>query len=697
MALSPVAKTPALVLLPLVALLAACGDATPPPIAPPPPPPAPGLASAAPVDSSAPATPPDAGSSDPTVLTDEQKQRDAALAPLVTTIVDAYPNWNGFFSTLVASFSPDGKRIVFGSQRDGLPEIYLGDVAHPDAPPLALTAGPERAIWGGFTPDGSAVLLLRDTRGDENHAIWRVNPDGTGLVNLTPGESLHRGEPIVVARKPKTMFYSGRAKSEAGLRVFTRSLDGTDSGPERAVYSDEGVGALSDVSPDGTRLLVVHARSQSDQSVAVVDVATGKERLLYPPAPVSPRTAAKVATIHATRFSQDGRRVYVSTDDGRDASVLVALDARTGKEAARFVNEVPTSAMRLAVPGTGHVLAVVSDLGNHGEVRMLDAGTLEPLRAAKVPMGDVQLGAFTQDGRTFSILVSLPNQPADVFAVDVASGVVTPLRADRRPGLDALPPVDAAIDTLQAFDGLTIPVNRYLPHGVDPSKRLPTLAIFHGGPASSYAIRWNPYARVYVALGYAVIEPNVRGSSGFGRSYEMADDGEKRADWLKDLESVNAWARAQPWCDPDRIVVWGQSYGGYTTLMALTRQPTLWRAGVDLYGVANMRAFLRTTDPLIRSLFVTEFGDVDKDAALLDAFSPMRDVDKIVRPLFVYAGQNDPRVPRSESDAVVRAVRSHGVPSEYMVADNEGHTVDRRETRIELLERTARFLSDALR
>jgi dipeptidyl aminopeptidase/acylaminoacyl peptidase len=202
---------------------------------------------------------------------------------------------------------------------------------------------------------------------------------------------------------------------------------------------------------------------------------------------------------------------------------------------------------------------------------------------------------------------------------------------------------------------------------------------------------------LYVALGYAVIEPNVRGSSGFGRSYEMADDREKRADWLRDLESVNTWARSQPWCDPDRIAVWGQSYGGYTTLMALTRQPTLWRAGVDLYGVANMRAFLRTTDPLIRSLFVTEFGDVDRDAALLDEFSPMRDVDKIVRPLFVYAGQNDPRVPRSESDAIVRAVRTHGIPNEYMVAASEGHTVDRRETRIELLERTARFLSDAMK
>jgi dipeptidyl aminopeptidase/acylaminoacyl peptidase len=260
--------------------------------------------------------------------------------------------------------------------------------------------------------------------------------------------------------------------------------------------------------------------------------------------------------------------------------------------------------------------------------------------------------------------------------------------------LAALPPIEASLQKVQALDGLTIPVNQYLPKG--RTGKLPTIIIFHGGPATSYAVRWSLYARFFLSLGYAVLEPNVRGSSGFGRAYEMADNREKRADWLKDLETVNAWAKAQPWCDADRVVVWGQSYGGYTTLMALTRQPALWRAGVDLYGVADLKQFLLTTDAAIRSGFVAEFGDVDNDAALLDEFSPMRDRDKIVAPLFVYAGQNDPRVPRSESDAIVRALRDRNVPVEYMVAANEGHTVDRRETKIELLTRTARFLEDAL-
>ncbi len=666
-------------LAPATLLLFACANA-PPPMAPAP---GPNASTDTPAVPAAPA--PITATSDPTALSEDQQRRDAARAPLATSIVDAYPNWNGFFSSLVARFSPDGKRFVFGSQRDGLPEVYLGEVAHPDAAPKRVTSGPERAIWGAFAPDGKSILFLRDEKGDENQAIWRTGLDGDAPVNLTPGEKLHRSEPFFVRASPKTIFYDATRPSALGVQVFAQSLDG---GAPKLVYADPGVGGLADVAPDGARGLFVRVPTQSDNHLFTLDLKAGTLRPLYPP-------EGKRVGLYATAFSEDGKRVFVSTDEGGESSVLLALDPATGKELARFTNEPASAAMQIAVAPKGDRLAVRSDLGNHGEVRIFDAKTLKPLRAVKVPLGDVQLGSFSSDGASFSLLISLPDQPTDVFSVNTATGDVHPLRADKRSGLDALPPIESSIETVKGFDGLTIPINRYLPKLPAP-KKLPTIVIFHGGPATSYAVRWNPYARFFVSLGYAVLEPNVRGSSGFGRAYEMADNREKRADWLKDLESVNAWVKSQPWCDPDRVVVWGQSYGGYTTLMAMTRQPSLWAAGVDLYGPADMKAFLKTTDAAIRSIFVEEFGDVEKDGELLDRFSPIRGVTEIRRPLFVYAGQNDPRVPRSESDAIVKAVRSRGVPVEYMVAANEGHTVDRRETKIELLTRTARFLDGAL-
>src|SRR5262249_43202261 len=160
---------------------------------------------------------------------------------------------------------------------------------------------------------------------------------------------------------------------------------------------------------------------------------------------------------------------------------------------------------------------------------------------------------------------------------------------------------------------------------------------------------------------------------------------EKRADAMKDVASVNAWAKAKPWCDSDHVAIFGGSYGGYLVLMALTRQPTLWRAGIDLVGISNLRTFLKATDQMIRSAFVEEFGDLDKDAALLDEFSPWRDVDKIVSPLFVYQGKNDPRVPKPESDQIVQLLRTRKIHVEYMVAPDEGHSLDRRGNRAEFM------------
>jgi dipeptidyl aminopeptidase/acylaminoacyl peptidase len=230
----------------------------------------------------------------------------------------------------------------------------------------------------------------------------------------------------------------------------------------------------------------------------------------------------------------------------------------------------------------------------------------------------------------------------------------------------------------------------YLPR--KRSGKLPVLVVYHGGPAANSKIKWSASIAFFLSQGYALVEPNVRGSSGFGRAFEKADDGRGRLEAFKDIEATGRWAASQPWADPDRVIVYGGSYGGYTALVGLTRMPDLWRAGVSLYGLANLKTFMANTNGFLREIFLLEFGDPDKDAAFLASISPLEDVDKIVDPLFVYAGANDPRTPRSESDQMVRALRQRKVPVEYMVAENEGHSLARKENLIEFLARVARFL-----
>jgi dipeptidyl aminopeptidase/acylaminoacyl peptidase len=238
-----------------------------------------------------------------------------------------------------------------------------------------------------------------------------------------------------------------------------------------------------------------------------------------------------------------------------------------------------------------------------------------------------------------------------------------------------------------------VPVNLYLPSGAPA--RLPTVVLIHGGPTSSAYVSFNPEVRVLVSMGFAVVQPNIRGSSGFGIAYEMADDREKRGDALRDVGTVNAWARAQPWCD-GRLVIMGTSYGGYMTLLALTRQPGIWQAGVDNSGMSDLKTMEELEDQTIRAYDETEFGMLGRDNALLAEWSPLKDMTRIAAPVFIYQGVNDPVTPREQADRMVRALRERKVPVEYMLVADEGHGVVRRENRITYLARVVRFLGEHL-
>ncbi|HEY0484291.1 MAG TPA: prolyl oligopeptidase family serine peptidase [Kofleriaceae bacterium] len=667
-----------------VVVAAACGGPAkaPPPAVPETPPPQP---EPAPPPAPAPARPPVAVNANPDTPSGADAARDAELAKAASAAIDAFVNNEPLFTR-------DGKRIVFVSNRDGLPQIYIADAAKPDAPARRLVTSTERQTGAVPTPDGKALVFLSDHGADENWSYFRVNLDGSGLVELTPGARRQRNPAILRDSKPDTIFYSARGMSDVGTGVYTTSVKAP--GEEKQIYHDDKPGFLLDVSRDGKWGLYQRYPSRAENYVVALDLATGKTRPIWPK---DGGNAAKV-TISGAQFSADGRRVILATDGGAEQGLVLSIDVATGKETARYVETRPASADigAVEVAEQGNSVAVSINAGNHSDVRVLDATTLKPKATVALPLGSGGVGRFSRDGKRFTLTWSTPTAPADIHAVDVATGKLTALRADARPQLDSLPPIEASIVEVDAFDHKKIPVNVYLPAG-SKGKKLPVIVSYHGGPAGSSAIRWNAMTRFFVGQGYAWIEPNVRGSSGFGRAYEAADNGPQRLDAFKDIETTGRWAASQPWADKDRVVVFGGSYGGYTVLVALTRTPDIWRAGVDLFGVTNLKTFMATTNGFIREIFLLEFGDPDKDAAFLDSISPLRDADKIVDPLFVYAGANDPRVPRSESDLIVKALRSRKVPVEYMVAGNEGHSLSHRENLVEFCARAARFLETHLR
>lgn len=592
----------------------------------------------------------------------------------------------GAFGNGRPRLSRDGKTLLFLSDRDGLPQAYAAQSNDGRSMPRRLLETQERIPFLEVAPGSDTVIFSSDKGADEKFSIFAVEVDGSKLRELTPGERLQRDRPLFARTRPGVVFFSARGEKESSTRVYSVNVDGSEK--PRLLYSDKGSGELIAVSADGSTGLFLRSMSLSQGDLVRVDLAKGANQIVYP--------LSGEAAIHDATFLHDGKHCLVATDGGSENDLLLKIECSTGKEVGRYVDEEPkTGAIQEVVLSNGGKLAaILVDAGNRHFVRFVDVASMKRTRAADLPLGDGALGTFAPDDKTLVLRWASPTSPGDLFAVSVESGKVTALRADARPGLANLPELDVHIESIKAHDGLEIPVNTYVPRGA--AGRLPVLVMVHGGPAASSAMSYSPLVRFYTANGFAVVEPNIRGSTGFGRAYEQADDGPKRLDALKDIEAVAQWTKGRAWADPTRLVIWGGSYGGYMVLMGMTRQTDLWRAGVDLVGPSNWRSFMATTTEQIREILSKEFGSLEKDGTFLDSISPLRDIDKVKNPLFVFQGKNDPRVPQSESDQIVSLLRKRGIPVEYFVASDEGHSLDRRPNQVAFAARTTLFLQKHL-
>src|SRR5919106_193860 len=402
----------------LGAFLLSCATATGPEPAPPP-----TNERAAPAASSArpPAAVPPAPSSQrvvPDVPAGAGAAHDAELRAKAAPIVDAFLN-------TAAIFTRDGKRVVFVSNRDGLPQVYLADAARPKSPARRLLEWPQRMRIGQTTPDGKSLIFSTDQGADENWSVWRVDLDGSKAVELTPGEKMQRDDVHVADLSPGTIWFSGRRMSEASSAVF--GVSSTSPAPAREVYRDPKPGFLTDVSRDGKHGLFIRYPSRSENYLLHLNLETGATRVLYP-------RAGRVSITEA-QFSANGKQVYLATDDGADQPHIVTVDAESGTERARYSETQPRagSFITLAVAKKGDRIAAALDAGDHSEVRLLDARTLRPRAKVSMPLGQGDIQEFSEDGTRLAVVWSKPDAPTDAWVVDAARGSVARLRDEPAP------------------------------------------------------------------------------------------------------------------------------------------------------------------------------------------------------------------------------------------------------------------------
>ena len=423
-------------------------------------------------------------------------------------------------------------------------------------------------------------------------------------------------------------------------------------------------------SPDDKWLVMIRYISRTETEVWRMDVASGKrERLL--PAP----GAKTRATYFGLEFSPDGSRLYLTTTARSEFQQLA--EYRFSTRALRyFPSDIAWDVEGMALSHDGRRLAAVFNVDGRDELRLFDPVSGKELARPNVPGGQIS-GLRWHEKRVGELAFTLnsPQSPATIFSVDTASGAVQRWTTADTAGVDPASFRDAEIVRWKSFDGRTISGVLTLPPARFTGPR-PVIVAIHGGPEAQATVNFNGRFNYLInELGIALLEPNVRGSSGYGKTFLDLDNGVKREDSVKDIGALLNWIATDSRLDAKRVMVQGGSYGGYMVLASLVHYSDRLRGGIDVVGISDFVSFLNNTESYRRDLRRVEYGDERDPAvrAVLDQISPLANAGKIRAPLLVVHGKNDPRVPVGEAKQIVQKVRANGTPVWYLEADNEGH------------------------
>jgi dipeptidyl aminopeptidase/acylaminoacyl peptidase len=590
-------------------------------------------------------------------------------------------------------FSPDGRQLAFLASYDGSRALYLRDLRSKQ-PARKVSGISFRFRRPRFSPDGRHLYFTSDQQGNEAYRLKRVVLETGAVEEIAAVESVQHNGPWA-GRGGDRVVFSTRPMGGTSVAIHEQAA-APGATPEQRYENDAA--QVYDVRRDGGEAIL--ARLPLDDVLFAADLGSGAERRLYPPAAADPAAEpGRRVVVFAAVYSPDGASIHLATDDGGERTHLVTLDARSGRELRRFTDPAEPGGFVHGLVAAGGTLAFVLDRGTHHEIRILDARTLRPRPPPSLPIGSEVVGglhpnvtpslSLSPDGRRLALEWSTPSSPPRIQLVDTRTGAVTPLGDAAGASGGGLA---AEVIRIRSFDGLELPT---LIYGADPSVQRPVVMHIHGGFPFAATARFDPTLAALLADGYVVVEPNVRGSGGFGAAYERADDGEGKLLAVRDFRAVAEHIAAQPWADPTRMAVMGPSAGGYYTLMVLCHHPDLFRAGVAIVPVYDVEANIRSSEGALRAFMQHELAPLE-NRELLARLSPSTSIDQLRAPLFVYAAANDVRTTLPQIESLVRDARGRGNRVELMLATNQGHSRDDPRVQAEMRVRILRFLRETM-
>ncbi len=555
--------------------------------------------------------------------------------------------------------------LAFLSDVTGVPQVWSVETG--GGSPRQLTDFPERIGALAACPDGGRLVFGMDAGGNERQQLWTLDPGSGDARALTADpRSIH----AFGAFTPdgRRFAFASNARDPRWFDIVTVGLDDSEPDPVPMMIGDALLAPLA-VAPDGRGLLIRRTNTNLDHDLLLLPEDGSEAQLLT--------SHDGEASIPAAAFDPRGDGVYLLTNQDRETVALERIDLTTRVRDLLVVG--PWDVEALAVAPDGNHLAYAINEDGRSRIVLRDVATGREQTVSGLPLGVAEGLTWSGSGERLAFSFAGPRDPSTVWTcgLDGAAERVTPVDVG---SLDPASLVEPETIRYRSFDGREIPALWFRP--VDGTGPWPTVVDVHGGPESQRRPAFAPITQFLLARGYAVLAPNVRGSTGYGKTYCHLDDVERRMDAVRDLAAASDWLRSRADVRSDRIAVMGQSYGGFMTLAALTTYPDRWAAGVDVVGIANFVTFLEQTGPWRRSTRAAEYGDPVRDAMLLRDISPIHRVERISAPLLVIHGRNDPRVPLGEAEQIVAALEARGADVELLVFDDEGHGLVKRPNRI---------------
>lgn len=558
------------------------------------------------------------------------------------------------------SFSPDGSQLAFVSDLSGLPQVWT--VPTSGGWPTLVTSLDDQVSNVSWSPDGAWLAFALAPGGGMNRQVYRIRPNGTELRLLTAGGKdnnwlrgwTHNGAQLLVC--------SSRRTPEA--------MDGClldhESGELRIISKNNGVGLLTDINRAGTHGILYRQENRSDNNLYLLELATGHEQHLTP--------HDGPGSFDTGHFSPDGRTIYLSSNQQREMAAFARIRLTPDHQAGPIEVLVARDDAELqdfALNEDGTLVALLWNVAGRNELAFFDTRTNEVMPAPQLPGELVFDLAWSHDGRLLALSVTGSAQPLDIWVLELASGQFRQVTHSPHAGIDLTTLVRPELVTFSAYDGLQLSAWLYRPHGL--TAPYPIVLSFHGGPEGQERPLLQRDHQALLSQGIAVLAPNVRGSSGFGKTFVNLDNGPLRFNAIKDIKACVDYVLREGITRVGQIGIMGGSYGGYMTMVGLTEYPEYFAAGANLFGIVNFATFFAHTEPWMAAISKIEYGDPDTQADLLRDLSPIHKLARVQAPTIVLHGANDTNVPVVEAEQVVTNLQQRGVPVEYVLFPDEGH------------------------